>query len=345
MKKLAVAAATVLAAGGLTLGLTQSVGTGCAAGFGTSAAQACATPTFSTAAAGTSCTKADASGCLNATPGTTITFTNSSSPDDSFFMDCTGNLDAYRPNDTTNTTVTGSGYPVRVNFNFSGTFNPNVTAVLNLANGCTAANDANHSTGIDLIVNMQGDGQNYGGAQDGMKVQKGAHDINMSGNINCGPAAAGAHQDGIQTQGGDSIGLYWVTIGNWSGHRSTCRGDGGGLFYSKSTINQVDYFTTNLVATHLKVIACNKGSNGWGQWTDGSLTNSEFRTGNPADYSNQQNPPQCATNVDPGNPCVNSTPNTNCNNGGAGVTLSGNLGEKWCQTGCAWSPGFNPAND
>ena len=87
--------------------------------------------------------------------------------------------------------------PLKVTAKFT-TFVETAGPVVDLREGC--AGDGTEA--IDLILDIQGDGRTEGRDQDALSVKLNAHDIDITGNIDCGPRAEGSHQDGIQAQGG-----------------------------------------------------------------------------------------------------------------------------------------------
>lgn len=113
-------------------------------------------------------------------------------------------------------TTVGTGYtcngPVN-NLRIVGTLHGNtgVPAVINLASGCTG------SLSFDITVDGRGD--------DGVKVQGGAHDLNIGpSRIVCGPTTSQNHQDGVQVQGGNNVVFHNLTV-------SCPNSAGAGAFY------------------------------------------------------------------------------------------------------------------
>jgi hypothetical protein len=61
-------------------------------------------------------------------------------------------------------------------------------------------------TGVIRKIDVVGDGGDNGPSGDGVKVHAGVHDLEiLSGHINCGRKAPGAHQDAIQVMGGKRV--------------------------------------------------------------------------------------------------------------------------------------------
>jgi chitodextrinase len=121
---------------------------------------------------------------------------------------------------------------------------------VDLITGCVG--DGNSNT-IDLIVDVRGDGRTYGPGQDALKVRLDARDIQITGHADCGPRESGAHQDGIQLQGGTNIAFVDFTVGNYDAGLSTCQGAGGAFFYSGANGNTPQ----NTDVIRGKYIGCN----------------------------------------------------------------------------------------
>jgi hypothetical protein len=140
---------------------------------------------------------------------------------------------------------------------------------IDLYTGC--AGDGNSNT-IDLIVDVRGNGRTYGPGIDAVKVRRGAgynRGIQITGRAQCGPRYGGAHQDGVQVQGGRNIAFVDFRIGLWSTGRSTCQGAGGAFFYSGGG--------QNIDVIRGRYIACNH-SLFIGRGT-GDVRNAGFRSG------------------------------------------------------------------
>jgi hypothetical protein len=61
-------------------------------------------------------------------------------------------------------------------------------------------------TGVIREIDVVGDGGDTGPSADGIKVHAGVHDLKiLSGRIDCGRKAPGAHQDAIQVMGGKRV--------------------------------------------------------------------------------------------------------------------------------------------
>jgi chitodextrinase len=154
-----------------------------------------------------SCTIASTAGCV---PGTTLTFR-----DDQFRCD--------RPLSSYGT------LPLKVVLEYTPGRIYSGNGAVDLISGCVG--DGNSNT-IDLIVDVRGDGRTHGPGQDALKVRLDARDIQITGHADCGPREGGAHQDGVQLQGGRNIAFVDFTVGNYEAGLSTCQGAGGAFFYS-----------------------------------------------------------------------------------------------------------------
>ena len=116
------------------------------------------------------------------------------------------------------------------------TFTNNLTRFgVRLDPGCTG--DRDPST-IDLILDVRGDGQTYGTADDAIRITNaspGASNIQITGHADCGKKQSAFHQDGIHAIGGTNITFVDFTIGDWNTGVATCQGAGGAVFYSGAT--------------------------------------------------------------------------------------------------------------
>jgi hypothetical protein len=169
----------------------------------------------------------------------------------------------------------GGALPLKVTARFT-TFVETSGPVIDLRERCTG----DGSEAVDLILDIQGDGRTRGGTGDALSVKLTARDLDITGNIDCGPREEGSHQDGIQAMGGRNITFVDLEVGDWDEERSTCTGATGGLDISSGGLAEtrpVDY-----TCIRCRIIACRRGFS-----TDGSLkvrvTDSAFRSGNPAE--------------------------------------------------------------
>jgi hypothetical protein len=117
--------------------------------------------------------------------------------------------------------------------------------------GCVG--DGNPLT-IDLILHVNGNGTTVGPSDDAMTVKQGARDIDMTGYINCGRAQNGAHQDGVQINGGTRVRFYDFRSGDSVNRRFTCWGAGGG-FYPSAT----NGLPTDVVCVRCVFVNANQG--------------------------------------------------------------------------------------
>lgn len=145
---------------------------------------------------------------------------------------------------------------------------------IDLYTGC--AGDANPAT-IDLIVDVRGNGRTYGPGVDAFKVRQRAgylRGIQLTGHVDCGPRYnAGAHQDGVQLQGGRNITFVDFSVGRYNTGRSTCQGAGGAFFYSGAQ----GYRPTNIRVVRGRYIACNHSL--FAGLGTGAVRNARFRSG------------------------------------------------------------------
>ena len=133
--------------------------------------------------------------------------------------------------------------------NRSGSANP--ADSIWLESGCTG--DSDPST-IDLILNVRGDGAGSGTADDAVTLKQGAHDIQITGRIDCGLRRNGMHQDGVQINGGTRVTFYDLRSGDPSTRKYTCHG-AGGLFYPSST----NGYPTDVVCVRCVMVGFNQG--------------------------------------------------------------------------------------
>jgi hypothetical protein len=163
--------------------------------------------------------------------------------------------------------------PIKVVVNFSAGRRLNANGAIDLVTGC--AGDRNSNT-IDLIVDVRGNGRTYGAGHDAMKVRQRAgylRGIQITGVLQCGPRVRGAHQDGVQLQGGRNITFVDLRVGRYDRGRSTCQGAGGAFFYSGAS----GYVPTNIRVVRGRYIACNHSL--FGGLGSGSVRNARFRSG------------------------------------------------------------------
>ncbi len=205
--------------------------------------------------------------------------------------------------------------------------------------------------------------------------------INIAGNMNCGGHISKAHADAVQLIGGTNIGFYDYQSGDWATNTATCTGDGGGM-YINAAVPSVNNGGTcvpatgafcanfgwpvNLTVQRTRMVTCNHGlstqvisqsgvvnpAN-----SSGTVRNSVFRAGQLVGYGGAI--PTCgATGGAMGKNTGTSVPasyNAAIVNmktdwpggtvGSSSTTQTDVRGDNWCQTGCAWSPGFNPTYD
>jgi hypothetical protein len=169
----------------------------------------------------------------------------------------------------------GGTLPLKVTAKFT-TFIETSGPVIDLREGC--AGDGTDA--IDLILDIQGDGRTKGGINDAMSVKLDAHDIDITGNIDCGPRAEGSHQDGIQAQGARNIAFVDLEIGDWDDQRATCTGAEAGIGISLGGVAGIT--PTGYKCIRCRVIACRRGIN-IGASEDVEVLDSRFRSGNPAE--------------------------------------------------------------
>jgi hypothetical protein len=169
----------------------------------------------------------------------------------------------------------GGTLPLKVTAKFT-TFIETSGPVIDLREGC----EGDGTDAIDLILDIQGDGRTKGGINDALSVKLDAHDIDITGNIDCGPRAEGSHQDGIQAQGARNISFVDLEIGDWDDQRATCTGAEAGIGISLGGV--ADVIPTGHKCIRCRVIACRRGIN-IGASLRAEVVDSMFRSGNPAE--------------------------------------------------------------
>jgi len=178
-------------------------------------------------------------------------------------------------------------------------------AAVTADSGCTGA----PGTDVNLIVDIRGSGprSSAGNGQDAFKTRQSPQNLRITGSIQCGRRASGAHQDSIQIQGGTNITFVNVEAGgNYETGVSTCMGAGGGPFYSLNQITNVDILGG-------RYIACNHVLNGSNarSGSGNGVYNARFRSGRASD-------PNC-TGYAISSPCINT----------GGLTLQNLTCERW----------------
>jgi hypothetical protein len=204
------------------------------------------------------CNHADTSGCV---PGSEIVITDSQ-------WRCRGPLAHYAEE-------AGGTLPLKVTARFTTYVNTS-GPVIDLREGCRG----DGTDAIDLILDVQGDGRTRGGVNDALSVKLNAQDLDITGNLNCGPRFAISHQDGVQAQGARRIAFVDLEVGDWDKQRATCTGASGGLDISMGGI--AEFVPTDYQCIRCRVIACRRGLN-LGISRGVRIVDSRFRSGNPAD--------------------------------------------------------------
>jgi hypothetical protein len=137
--------------------------------------------------------------------GTVITTTSS--------WECSGPLSAFGP------------LPIKV---VSTIANPGNDNAINLR-GCSGDGDPGT---IDLILDVHGNGADVGTAYDAVRIGQDAHDLVVTGNVECGARHPdpSIHQDIVQALSGNRITFVDFTSGDPFTGRWTCWGAGGGWY-------------------------------------------------------------------------------------------------------------------
>lgn len=169
----------------------------------------------------------------------------------------------------------GGTLPLKVTARFT-TFVNTSGPVIDLRERCRG----DGTEAIDLILDVQGDGRTRGGVNDAVSVKLNAQDIDITGNIDCGPRFAVSHQDGVQAQGARGIAFVDLEVGDWERRRATCTGASGGLDISSGGLAEV--IPTDYQCIRCRVIACRRGLN-LGISRRVRIVDSRFRSGNPAE--------------------------------------------------------------
>src|SRR5262249_7135639 len=116
------------------------------------------------------------------------------------------------------------------------------------------------------------------------------HDLQWTGEFECGKRGNGAHQDGLQMQAGWAVTLVNGKTGNWDTGAATCAGAGGATFYSSANghfPSCLDSGCTQRQAVNIlggEFIACGKGLyGGLSQDHGGHYPNGDGLTGTVQD--------------------------------------------------------------
>ena len=179
----------------------------------------------------------------------------------------------------------------------------NDAGAVTVNSGCTGS----PGTDINLIVDIRGSGprSSAGPGQDAFKTRQNPSNLRITGSIQCGRRASGAHQDSIQFQGGTNIALVNVIAGgDYDAGTSTCQGAGGGPFYSINQNNNIDILGG-------RYISCNHALNGGNATSGSEVRDARFRSGRSSD-------PNC-TGINASPPCINT----------ASLSMSNYICEQW----------------
>ena len=165
------------------------------------------------------------------------------------------------------TALATQGLPLRVVLNFTRN---HAAQGLRLGPGCVG--DGTNAT--DMIVDIRGDGINYGTQDDAIRVMNehpGASNLQIEGSFNCGRNTSGFHQDGIQILGGTNITFRNMRSGDYGSGQATCQGAGGIVFYSGDS-NNVDVQSGEFIGCNHALLA------GWSS-PGSDVSNASFRSG------------------------------------------------------------------
>jgi uncharacterized protein YukE len=245
---------------------------------GTASATSAATGQVSDVPPPSSCSRADATGCA-AVAGSRISLLNQK-------FSCARPLAEIAAQ---NPIGGGPGrLPLLIEVDFT-TYLELSPAVVDLRNDC--AGDGDDST-IDLILDIDGDGRTRGGMVDAIKVRLTAHDIQITGQANCGPRGMGPdgldgtrddlHQDGAQLQGGDTIEFIDFEWGDWETSTATCQGAAG--TFATGQVNATAP-VINMACIRCKSVSCNHGMAIGAGSQFIRVEDSMWRTSNPADMT------------------------------------------------------------
>jgi hypothetical protein len=170
--------------------------------------------------------------------GTTITVTSDS-------WVCDQPLESYATN----------GMPLTVEHTIqNGSAQQN--GAVRLMDGCTAQASGGRDGSIDLILHINGNGTTIGSSNDGMAII-GAHDIDITGYVNCGAIAGGAHQDGVQMNRGFRLNFINFTSGDWNSQTATCHG-AGGIWYV-SQLDDIPNLLQDVICIGCKMVGTKAG--------------------------------------------------------------------------------------
>lgn len=215
--------------------------------------------------------------------------------------------------------------PIRVNLIWSIADPAPLNYGFSLNNGCEG--DGNSNT-MDLFItsNLTGVEGNIGWADDAGKLQPNGwpRNIDVSAELNCGPRAPGAHQDGWQFQGGINVQI----VNSYSGlsfSDPTCQGAGGATFYSANTQQNVDILGGEFVVCNQNIF----GNSQPGQGND--VIDAKFRAG-PSEPVASGGDPDCI-NIENGQPYNQGNP---CSQMGGIDIWQNNTCEHWIASTNTW---------
>ena len=122
--------------------------------------------------------------------------------------------------------------------------------------GPDCAGDGDPDT-IDLVLEIQGNGDDIGPASDAVKVKLGAHDIEIEGYADCGEAPPGVRQNGIHVMLGYRITFVGFRVGDPDAGEWTCDGASGALAIEERS--EDDPEPEDVVCVGCEVASANRG--------------------------------------------------------------------------------------
>lgn len=170
-------------------------------------------------------------------------------------------------------TAAGGTPPVRVIQTFTQVVATGAGGMTELLQNCTG--DGNTDT-VDFIfkqVGLSGVTGGVGGDGDSFKLKpfaSGPHDLEFTGNIDCGVGVGHSDAWQIQTAANRNVTGVNVTTGDWDAGTSTCKGAGGAVFWSGGSGINVEGG---------KFVTCNHGLNANNATGTNSVIGASFRSG------------------------------------------------------------------
>lgn len=110
---------------------------------------------------------------------------------------------------------------------------------------------------VDLVLEIEGDGEGVGPSADAVKVKLGAHDIGIAGFAECGASAPGVRQNGIHVMLGYRITFHEFRIGDPETESWTCDSASGAISIEERV--EGDPEPEDVVCVRCTIVSGNRG--------------------------------------------------------------------------------------